>query len=654
MKSMLRVKNIGGLREGNYVFRSDKLNIIESANSSGKTSLVKALTGILSIPKNGTFSESMFEEALKLGVKTDPHNPFEGFVNVHASQGHVELELNGIKEKYIIQQNGDVLITPEHGDERFLLAGVLSNNSRVLRQLRGLDEREPDDFRWAVEELSYAQRYSTVAEILKTWREDFVEKLELVKKRINELEPLTESQSTLERKIEKLDSEINVLTEKLAHTRVEIEKLVKDRDKSLTEINRFKEEIQNRVIEKTKITRTQLTPKLHEMEKAQARKKEKESKLEKTEKEIALLEKKEDRKEEIEREVNELLGQRNTLDGMLNLYIVAETNIREKQRDRVPCPLCKVGYVTYQEITQRITEYRKQREILNSKILTLNQEKQNIAIKLNKARELAKELRNTIWVEADKIEYIKKQLRMPEEAIRQIDSLIDDYHKKLEREQRKYNELSKEIGTRTDVAVDKEFSEKNKLRSALHEELGRTRQRISELSVFDIFEIVFEPNAARLICNDVISILNDRIAYLEEKAQEEREQAAKRFNENINILLASLGFKEFKTVRLVGSPTYRLYVERYDPKKKDYKSQEIGTLSTSEKLAISMILQIALKETYMKKMPFLIIDDVLEDFDSERRERVIEYLKEKVAKEDWFIIATKLVEERGPPKVRYL
>ena len=654
MKAILCAKNIGGLQEGNYVFRSERLNIIESANSSGKTSIVKALTGILSIPKDGTFSESMFGESLKLGVKTDPHNPFEGFVNIHAGQGRVELELEGIKEEYVVQQNGDVLVTPENGDERFLLAGVLSNNSRVLRQLRGLDEREPDDFRWAVEELSYAQRYSMISEVLKTWREDFVDKQELVKKSINELEPLTESQSSLKRKLEKLDSEIGTLTEKLTHTRAEIEKLVRDRDESLREINRLKEGIQNKTVEKTKITRTQLAPKLHEMEKAQAHKKEKESELEKTEKEVASLEKKEDRKQDIEREVNKLLEQRNTLDGMLNLYIIAETNIREKKGDRVPCPLCKVGHVKYQEITQRIIEYRQQRGILNSGILKLNQEKQNIAIKLNKARDLSKELHSTIWEQAEKIEYIKRQLRKPEAAIRQIDSLIDDYHKKLEREEKKYNELSKEISTRADTVVDKEFNEKNKLRSTLHEEFGSIRQRISELSAIDIFGIIFEPDVARLICNDTVGILSDRITYLEKKAEEEREQAAKRFNENINVLLENLGFKEFRTVRLTGSPTYRLYVERYDPKKKDYRSQEVGTLSTSEKLAIAMILQIALKETYMKNVPFLIIDDVLEDFDSERRERVIEYLKERVAKEDWFIIATKLVEELGPPKIRYL
>jgi DNA repair exonuclease SbcCD ATPase subunit len=167
-------------------------------------------------------------------------------------------------------------------------------------------------------------------------------------------------------------------------------------------------------------------------------------------------------------------------------------------------------------------------------------------------------------------------------------------------------------------------------------------------------ETVFDTKVAALVTKDVVEILKDRINHLEQRAEEEREQAARRFNESINILLANLGFKEFRTVKLAGSPSYRLYVERFDSQKKDYKSQDVGTLSTSEKLAISMILQMALKETYMRNTPFLIVDDVLEDFDAERRERVIEYLKDKISKENWFIVATKLVEERGPPTVKYL
>jgi uncharacterized protein YhaN len=62
----------------------------------------------------------------------------------------------------------------------------------------------------------------------------------------------------------------------------------------------------------------------------------------------------------------------------------------------------------------------------------------------------------------------------------------------------------------------------------------------------------------------------------------------------------------------------------------------------------------ALKETYLKNIPFMIIDDVLEEFDAERRDKVIQYLKEKVQEEGWFIIVTKLVKDFGPPRVKYL
>jgi len=654
MKAKLTIKNVGGLFRGEYTFRSGKLNMVESANSSGKTSIVKALTGILSMPESGAFSDQMFGEALKLGIKTDPHNPFEGFVNVHTSQGQVSLEVDGVKEKYIVQQDGDVLETPRQGNEKFLLAGILSGNSRVLRQLRGLDDREPDDFRWAVNELSHAQRYSEVADVLKTSREDFSETLELVKKSISQLEPLEAQQSALERELKVLDSDINTLTNELTATRSQINELVKKRDESRRRIDNWKEEIQKRNIARTKITTTQLTPKLHDLEEAQAQKGDAEAKLEEVRTEIASLAKKEDEKYEIERKVNTLLSERNTIDGMLNLYIMAEANIRDKGSGEVPCPLCQVGSVAYEKVVQNITEFRNQRDVLNSEILQLNQKKQNIAIRLRNLQDQEKSLRDALWEQTERIKFIETQLRKPKEDIGQIDRILNDYRKNIEKEQKIYDELNEEIGARANTALNETFNSKTKLRSEMHEELGRTRQRISELSAFDILGKVFEPQVAEFICTELIGVLNDRISFLEKRAEEEREQASRKFNESINLLLASLGFKEFRTVKLAGPPSYRLYIERYDPERKDYRSQEVGTLSTSEKLAISVILQIALKETYMNDVPFLIIDDVLEDFDSERCEQVVEYLRKKVAKEDWFVIATKLVEELGPPKVSYL
>jgi len=650
MKATLLIKNIGGLREGTYVFESDKLNIIESANSAGKTSIVKALTAILSIPSDGALSGvEALEEARKLGIKTDPRNPYEGFVNVHANQGSVELEFNGKDEKYIVKQNGDTLVAPEYGDQRFLLAGVLSNNSRVLRQLRGLDKKEPDDFKWAVDELSNAQRYSAIAELLQTRKEDLAEKRALVDKSLKQLEPLKQRQAVLENELKILDSKLDALKDRFR----ESGKSAIDRDESLKNINRLKETIQSKKLERTKIDREHLTPLLKKLKEVETLKTQTESELKKAEQEIATLKGKDARKQEIEKEINKLMDDRNVLDGRLNLYVVAETSFRRRKEERVECPLCMHGYISYAGLVQNISKYRKTRADLNEKILQLNQEKQNISVRLSKNEEKAKELRSRLREKIEEIGFIKKELKTPQDAIRLIDDFIAEKTELLEKEKQTYEDLSRKI-SKADDDVNKEYNEKSKRRSELHEQLGGVRQVISELSSIDVYGMMLAPEAARKVCEDIVSILSDRTDYLEARAEEEREEAAERFNKNISVLMTSLGFSEFRTIKLVGSPSYRLYVERFDPEKKEYKSQDVGTLSTSEKLATALILQIALKETYMKKLPFFILDDVLEGFDSERCEKVINYLREKVKLEDWFIIATRLVEELDVPRVKHL
>ena len=116
--------------------------------------------------------------------------------------------------------------------------------------------------------------------------------------------------------------------------------------------------------------------------------------------------------------------------------------------------------------------------------------------------------------------------------------------------------------------------------------------------------------------------------------------------------MKNLGFTDFRNVRL--NKDYRLYIERLNPDTKDYVYQQPKTLSTSEKLAIALVLQLALKETYMINIPFFILDDILEDFDEERTQKVIDYLARRAQQEGLFIVITKLVEEAGLPKVRYI
>jgi DNA repair exonuclease SbcCD ATPase subunit len=647
MKAVLHLKNIGGLREGKYDFFSDKLNIIESANSGGKTSTVKALVGVLSIPPNGIINESIFEEAQKLGIKTDPRNPYEGFVNVHADQASVELDFNQFKENYLVKQNGEIIVAPKNGDERFLLTGILSNSSRVLRQLRGLDTREADDFKWAVEELSNAQRYSQIIDTLVTEKENLTYKKESINKALVQLTPLATEEVTLGNKISAIDKEIDILNDELSIT-----KEVSDKRKKLQgRINDLGDKIQkdtiilDKKIKEENINLSQIKEKEDLLIKNNIELKEMEDKLIK-------LRKKENRKQVIDTEINALIDQRNIIDGLLNLYVVAEMSLKN-QKNEMTCPLCKEGHIDYSKVVDEISNYRKERNNINTQIINFNQEKQSITFEISETEKNIEKIKEDIRNNKTDINTLNKfKLGQIQDEIKSIKSSIETNKKNLNNEKENLDKLNKEFSPEHEEIKEK-YEQKITQRNELHQKIGSVRQQISSLSTIELYNNIIPPEIAQEICEEILNVINERINYLNSKADEEREQAAKKFNENINELMGNLRFTEFRTIKLSGAPSYRLYVERYDPTKKDYKSQEVGTLSTSEKLAIALILQIALKETYMKKLPFLILDDVLEGFDPERYERVIEYLQKKVKQEEWFIIATRLVDNVNTPRVTY-
>ena len=115
-------------------------------------------------------------------------------------------------------------------------------------------------------------------------------------------------------------------------------------------------------------------------------------------------------------------------------------------------------------------------------------------------------------------------------------------------------------------------------------------------------------------------------------------------------MIKKLGFEELVNVRL--NDKYKLYIERIGGHGEETVIQQIKSLSASEKLAIALILQSALRNTYLNEIPFFLIDGIIEDFDEDRRKEVIEYLKQLTAEENIIVIATKLNEELPSIKIR--
>lgn len=646
MKANLKIKDIGGLKgEHSFALESGKLNVIEASNSGGKTSVVRALTSVLSLPTDGDLDQYTLDEAQKLGIKADEKNPQEGFVNVHADVGEVLLEIEGSSELYKVRRNGDTLTLPKNGDQRFLLAGILSNDTKILRQLHGVENNEPDDFKWAVNQLSYAQNYESINNILKNKKEDLTEKKYQIDKTIDKLETLQKQKKELEKKIPELDKELEKLKPRF---KGDVDKLFKKRERLVKEIDNLNIEIG--------IKKGQLDGFKSEWDAKNKNLSNLNKDIDKIKDEIdslkidELKKKKEVRVPEIEKEVFILQESRSTLDAQLNLFVTAQASLRKHEQE-TKCPLCNDGHITYKRISEKLDELRHEKDKISSKIAELNQEKNGLNQGLESLKNKHETLNKNLNIYRDKLDHAKKDLK--EEVEKKINSNIDkikDNEKNIASKKSELEEI-KQIINKSDEEINKLYTQREKERNDLSIQLGVIHQQIQQSSI-EIGGLLLEPVKAKKVCDEWITTLEDVLQYSSQKAEEQRQKAAKRFNENIEELLKKLGFKEFRNVKL--NKDYRLYVERLNPKTKEYVVQNVQTLSTSEKLTVALILQAALKETYIPDIPFFIIDDIMEDFDEERKTKVMDYLIDKANTEGWFVVVTKVVENAGIAKVRYV
>ena len=642
MKAKLSLENIGGLR-GSHFFdlQSGKLNYLEGPNSGGKTSVVKALTAVLSIPNNGDLGRFIQDEATKLGIRTEKNSPQEGFVNVHADKALVDMNINGESSRYEVRQNGDYIEFPEKGDQRFLLAGILSNESKILRQLRGVDEHEPDDFRWAVSELSYATKYDEVNLLLKSNRDAFSSLKLTVEKSIRRRDELQLEKDKLLKQKTVVDNELKEIGSKHETIKAQLE----ERDKLRRETAGWTETIGNIKGSLSKI-QSQLRSFQEGIEQYALEITEKEDELKRINV-AGQKAQKEEREAEIEKEVNGLIDERNSLNGLYNLLVTAQAAMR-KETQSTKCPLCESGKITYRAIVSRVEDLRQQRDALNDKISTVNLEKEKLGKQLDAQIKKIEDLKEELGTIHDAKRKIETEYQRDKSAITGDEDKIHDYEQRILKAEKATRAILEKLGPEHEK-IQEVYAKRDTEYRKLSERIAVVNQQIEETSV-DIDGHVIEPKVAERTLKNLMGYLEELITFAEQRAEEQRQKAAVEFNTNIKKLIESLGFKEFRTIRLDNA--YRLYVERLDPKTSNYVFQPVNTLSESEKLSIALILQVALKETYMPDIPFFIIDGVIQDFDEDRRVKVLDYLSNKAEERDWFVVVTRLTEDAAQVRVR--
>lgn len=652
MKASLELKDIGGFRgKKSFVFESGSLNLVEAPNSGGKSSLVKAILGVLSMPQDGKFDPYLLKEAKMLGIKSDDLNTQEGFVNIHSENGEVILNINETKEIYKVQQNGTYLELPKHSDQRFLLSGILSNDTKILRQLRHTDEdNEPDDFHWAVTRLSNAKNYDEIADFIKNEKDE-------ASKKENEASNIKKRTKNFKEEIDKhrkelstLEKEIDQINKKFEGKSEYISKLISQRKSLVTSI-----ETSNLDLTQQNIALEQKTKTL----------KIKENELKEIDENIELLNKElenlelfglkgmdlnQKKLEEIRKikisEINEnitnLKDLRGEIDGVYNLYYLAQTNL--KDRDFTKCPLCEEGNLTFKKIESKLVELKQKKDSISNKIMEKSQAIKSIEIEISNILKQQEKVKKTI-LERKQIKInLTREISGEQTASVQATEKISELTEKLDKEKNKLQELTKTIGS-GDEELNRNLIEKEKQKDTLSNIIFN-KQRDIDGATIEFKKTHLTPDLAIKILSKYIEMLNELVSFVKDMADKQRQAAADKFNNTVKILMDELSFEEFRNVKL--NSDFKLYIERKDSKTDDYVLQLVSTLSTSEKLTIALILQIALKETYIPQIPFLILDDVMEDFDEDRRNKIYKYLSNKAKEENWIIILTKLVEEKKP------
>lgn len=645
---VLHLENIGGLKGYNaFKFKKGSLNIVEAPNSSGKTSIVKALASILSATDDGAFKPLIEEEAKNLGLRSNKRNPQQGFVNVHSDVGKVKLDLDGKSLDYVVRQNGEILKSHKYGNQDFLLAGILSNDSRVLKQLNSVegDEIEPGDFYWAVTELSAAKIYDEEENFLKQQKDHYLDELDNVDQKIYFLEDSENDLKRLKRERKLLDKEKDEL--KKIIDKGGIAALVKQKDQLYKDVNDFEKQ-KSKILgpKEQKESQTHLLEK--QIKNLQNKYQNKQSKITGLSAEIEKLEEVlVDWEDQKSTRIPVLQKELTPIDGEINIYQTALSSLKEQEHE-VDCPLCKTGKVSFPIIDKRLNELIEQKKSITNQIKEINMSYHEVKNRLSILKPKKEDYDNEIDDISTEVMQQEAHLRKLRSEIKQQLDEIQRYDQKIEKTLKKLEEIDVQVSGEDENLISAYDDKQLQLRDNQLKINEILKER--EKSSIDIGGFSFKPKEAKKKYGKILKFIEKAIEFTHKRSEDQKQKAKVNFNQNIENLIKKLGFKEFRSIKL--NDNYQLYVERLDESSGEYVLQQVKTLSTSEKSAISLILQIALKQMYIPDLDFLILDDVLANFDEDKKLKVLDYLSDKAKEEGWYIILTTLTDEEQPLEIK--
>lgn len=621
MKAVLELRNIGGFKGmRQFEFRRGVVNEVEASNATGKTSIIRGLGAVLSGELN---HPEIIKEAENQGVLR------ESLKNIYEKDAMVSLSYDEHVEEWQMRSDGSFGGTK--GDQRFLLSGMLTQEAKIIRQL----VEGNSDFSWVTRLLSYAQRYEAAKAIVDS--------------------KLTNAEQAVV-KIVKRQEALVEQDKKLLEKKGERANLIQERDQLAQQLDQKKREHIEKIKTLEKQIRTKedllaqyqgsISKSEQDIKYFQGRLESSEKNLKELDQQLQSINLSKINKEVIQNvsiidnQLSALRLETAVLNGKKSTFADAKNVLAQRGETEGSCPVCEVSTVSLGFLDERISH-------LSGDIREKDREIQALAAK--RTQWLQKEA--TVRREIDGLNQKIKELKNEQRDLNSRKSSAETELGKVR------GELQKIEHEQAGLAQEKAKLEKEteQWEAEIHEALKRFERslkvvdnditeltrKIRESSFTDILDRPFSFDEAQNIWHKFEDWLRCVREYLDQKQHTHEVSAIADFNNNVKRVMSDLGFTEFDQIAL----------DKDDKHLKVFRSgfirQPVESLSTSEKYSLAIVLQIALKQTYVPDIPFFIVDEVVVSYDGARKGKILDYL-DQIAKEDeLYVIVTKLSEEEG-------
>ena len=621
MRAVLKLRNIGGFKgTRQFEFQRGAVSEVEASNATGKTSIIRGLGAVLS----GELTHpEIIKEAENQGILR------ESLKNIYEKDATVSLSYDGHMEEWQMRSDGSFGGTK--GDQRFLLSGMLTQEAKIIRQLVEGDS----DFSWVTRLLSYAQRYEAAKAIVDSKLTNAEQELAKIVRR---QETLVEQDKKL---LEKKGERVN---------------LIQERDQLAQQLDQKKREHIEKIKTLEKQIRTEedllaqyqgsISKSEQDIKYFQGRLESNEKNLKQLEQQLQSIDLSSINKEVIQnisiidKELSALRLETAVLNGKKSTFADAKNVLAQRGETEGSCPVCEVSTVSLGFLDERISH-------LSGDIREKEREIQALAAKRTQWLQKEAKARRDIDGLNQKIKELKNEQRDLNSSISRTENELSKAKGGLQRIEHEHVGLTQEK-----AKLEKETEQ---WEAELHEALKRFERslkvvdnditeltrKIRESSFTDIRDRSFSFDEAQNKWRGFQDWLRDVREYLDQRQHAHEVSAIADFNNNVKKVMSDLGFTEFDQIAL----------DRDDKHLKVFRSgfirQPVESLSTSEKYSLAIILQIALKETYVPDIPFFIVDEVVVSYDGARKGKILDYLDEIAKEDDLYVIVTKLSEEEG-------